>query len=134
MVWPRSRFLSNLRTGRRCPCHDQPEQLSMCNGDKLFAKALAIIALSAIAGCSQTSASNPKLVACPACGHLVSKAAPTCPQCGQPQPAKEAEDVAFHDAISNDPEVGKDVLIATECSVEDGTLTSLTLTDKWPVT
>lgn len=92
--------------------------------------AAAILVLALVAGCSSSSSPNPKLVSCLACGHLVSRAAPTCPQCGQPNPSKEAEDAAW-DEFS---EVGKDVLVATECSVENNKLTSLTLTDKWPVT
>jgi len=31
-------------------------------------------------------ASPPNLIPCPACRHLVSRAAPSCPNCGHPQP------------------------------------------------
>ena len=85
--------------------------------------AIFAVAVTGLVGC--TEGKNPNLLACPACGREIAKAALSCPNCGQPNPLKEKEKQDFEAIWSKDPIVGRDVIVASRCDIKDGEVEGL---------
>jgi len=83
--------------------------------------ALAVLCLAMSMGCGDKSTVNPRLMKCIACNREISKEALSCPHCGQPNLRADKKWQPPSDAL----EVGKDVVVAAECDIENGQVTLL---------
>ena len=76
---------------------------------------------------------NPQLIACPACGQHVAKSALSCPHCGQPSPFKEKERQESRPLWEQAPIIGRDVVVASECHIQNGEVYSLKFSGRMPL-
>jgi hypothetical protein len=80
-----------------------------------------------------TEPANPKLMLCPACGREIAKAALACPHCGQPSPLEEKKRREFEAVWSKDPIVGRDIVSASRCDIENGEVVCLAFSANAPL-
>ena len=93
---------------------------------------LPLLLCGFLVGCSQNAPVNPNLMKCPVCAADISKLAPSCPHCGQPNPHNEQKREEFEALWQNSPTVGEDIVEASGCSIQHGKVIGLKLRG-WPL-